>query len=103
MHHYQAMTILKQFVDQKYHRLIQEGEQNPDVLMQKLKMTNKEREKSFNVIPLQVSKEENESLPEIQKSPIVSKLSFMVFKEISNVFVLVIVTSFNNGNFKFKH
>lgn len=36
MHHYQAMTIIKQFVDKEYHRLIDEGEQNPDVLMQQL-------------------------------------------------------------------
>lgn len=36
MHHYQAMTKIKKFVDPEYHRLIDEGEQNPDVLMQQL-------------------------------------------------------------------
>lgn len=36
MHHYQAMTKIQKFVDPEYHRLIHEGEQNPNVLMQQL-------------------------------------------------------------------
>lgn len=88
------MTIIKQFVDPKYHRFIQEGEKNPNVLMQQLKISdsNKQQtsEKILN-IPQQVtvSREENESLPVVapkQKSPLLhQRPRVLSVSEISNV------------------
>lgn len=50
MHHYQAMTKIKKFVDSEYHRLIDEGEQNPNVLMQQLALNDRDnRDKEENV------------------------------------------------------
>lgn len=70
MHHYQAMTKIKKFVDKEYHRLIQEGEQNPDILMQQLMLNEKKSEKILNVPPpIVVSKEDNESVPILTPKP----------------------------------
>lgn len=86
MHHYQAMTKIKKFVDKEYHRLIQEGEQNPDLLMQQLMLNDeKKSEKILNVPPpIVISKEDNESAPILMpkpKSPMVRKLynSFLYY------------------------
>lgn len=98
MHHYQAMSKIKKFVDPDYHRLIKEGEQNPDVLLGQLLKLNdedyeqskKKEEKILNVpaagvaaaaaaVPV-VSREDNESVGAVEKpkskSPSVSSVIF---------------------------
>lgn len=73
MHHYQAMNKIKDFVDRKYHVLIVDGEQNPEVLMQQLAISRKTNdvtsEKILNVDV--VSREDNESVGKPNKSPLV--------------------------------
>lgn len=84
MHHYQAMTKIKKFVDSDYHRLIQEGEQNPELLMRQLELDDNCVKKSAKILNVPravvVSREDNESVPVRQpkppKSPLVRRVLF---------------------------
>ncbi|KAJ8929909.1 hypothetical protein NQ314_017374 [Rhamnusium bicolor] len=83
MEHYQAMTVIKHLVDDKYHHLIKDGDEHLNTLMQNLGMNKKEcnnrdlkiRPENFNdhstkilnvpemvLQPIIVSKENNESI-----------------------------------------
>lgn len=42
------MTKIKKFVDMKYHRLIVDGEQNPDILIGRLKLNGCKPEDNFD-------------------------------------------------------
>lgn len=42
MKHYQAMTVIKKFVDEKYHPLIKDGEDNLNTLMRNIEINKKE-------------------------------------------------------------
>lgn len=42
MKHYQAMTVIKKFVDEKYHPLIKDGEDNLNTLMRHIEIDRKE-------------------------------------------------------------
>lgn len=80
MHRYKAMTIIKNYVDPMYHRYIKEEEPKPEVFMQNLQITDKESEKTLNIPPEQMSRENNQSVSNVQpkqKSPLVSNFIFI--------------------------
>lgn len=62
MHHYQAMTKIKKFVDPEYHVLIDEGERNPNVLLRNLKLDESKAAKMQ-----QENAENNEKILNVEK------------------------------------
>lgn len=62
MHHYQAMSVIKEHVDKKYHRLILEGEQNLNHLIRQITLQQHPSAANKNMVIPQTNFNANEKI-----------------------------------------
>lgn len=69
MKHYRAMTVIKDLIDPKYHRLIKDNERNLSELMNDIKVNTSVKKLNVEVPQIYVSNEDNESIQQPKEIP----------------------------------